>query len=133
MIIAQFKQQINGEKKTEIQMLQSKTVLWSAEPSSLTVMTDTPAAVLLGLGPVLKCFLIFPATDSCCSFPVTPSSWKTQANPQLLRRAAPSHRNTGALLSRWDEMLTLTHGWSSTCIAVNLCSTSTCSITVIRA
>lgn len=41
----------------------------------LTAMTETPAAVLFGLGPVLKCFLIFPATDSWCSFSGRPSSW----------------------------------------------------------
>lgn len=32
----------------------------------LTAMTVTPAVVLLGLGPVLKCFLILPATDNWC-------------------------------------------------------------------
>lgn len=41
----------------------------------LTAMTETPAAVLFGLGPVLKCFFIFPATDSWCSFSGRPSSW----------------------------------------------------------
>lgn len=46
--------------------------------SALTVMTDTPAVVLLSLGPVLKCFLIFPATDSWYLFSDTPSSWKIQ-------------------------------------------------------
>lgn len=46
--------------------------------SVLTVITDTPAVVLLSLGPVLKCFLIFPATGSWCSFSDTPSSWKIQ-------------------------------------------------------
>lgn len=50
--------------------------------STLTVMTDTPAVVLLSLGPVLKCFLIFPATDSWCSFSNTPSSWKLQTKLQ---------------------------------------------------
>lgn len=40
----------------------------------LTAMTETPAAVLFGLGPVLKCFFIFPATDSWCSFSGRPSS-----------------------------------------------------------
>lgn len=53
--------------------------------SVLTVMTDTPAVVLLSLGPVLKCFLIFPATDSWGSFSDTPSSWKIQrTKPQQL-------------------------------------------------
>ena len=42
----------------------------------LTAMTETPAAVLFGLGPVLKCFFIFPATDSWCSFSGRPSSWR---------------------------------------------------------
>lgn len=40
----------------------------------LTAMTETPAAVLFGLGPVLKCFFIFPATESWCSFSGRPSS-----------------------------------------------------------
>jgi len=40
----------------------------------LTAITETPAAVLFGLGPVLKCFFIFPATDSWCSFSGRPSS-----------------------------------------------------------
>lgn len=48
----------------------------------LTVMTDTPAEVLLSLGPVLKCFLIFPATDSWLSFSDTPSSWEIQTKSQ---------------------------------------------------
>lgn len=61
---------------------------------ALTVMTDTPAVVLLGLGPVLKCFLILPATDSWCSFPDTPSSWKAQANPQLLQQVTHSNSYT---------------------------------------
>lgn len=55
--------------------------------SALTVMTDTPAVVLLSLGPVLKCFLIFPATDSWCSFSNTPSSWKLQTKLQHPQRA----------------------------------------------
>lgn len=55
--------------------------------SALTVMTDTPAVVLLSLGPVLKCFLIFPATDSWCSFSDAPSSWKLQTKLQHPRRA----------------------------------------------
>lgn len=42
----------------------------------LTATTETPAAVLFGLGPVLKCFLILPATDSWCSFSGRPSSWR---------------------------------------------------------
>lgn len=41
----------------------------------LTARTEAPAAVLFGLGPVLKCFLIFPATDSWCSLSGSPSSW----------------------------------------------------------
>lgn len=52
--------------------------------SELTVMTDTPAEVLLILGPVLKCFLIFPATDNWFSFSDAPSSWETQANVSAL-------------------------------------------------
>lgn len=44
----------------------------------LTAMTETPAAVLFGLGPVLKCFFIFPATDSWCSFSGRPSSWRKE-------------------------------------------------------
>lgn len=46
--------------------------------SALTVITDTPAVVLLALGPGLKCFLIFPATGSWCSFSDKPSSWRIQ-------------------------------------------------------
>lgn len=55
----------------------------AAEPHrapELTVMTDTPAEVLLSLGPVLKFFLSFPATDNWFSFSDTPSSWEMQAN-----------------------------------------------------
>lgn len=52
--------------------------------SVLTVMTDTPAVVLLSLGPVLKCFLIFPATDSWYLFFDTPSPWKIQTKLQHL-------------------------------------------------
>lgn len=37
-------------------------------------MTDTPAVVSLTLGLVLKCFFIFPATDSWWSFSHTPLS-----------------------------------------------------------
>lgn len=51
--------------------LQGTPVSWEAAFKSsrwifqmLTAITETPAAVLLGLGPVLKCFLILPATDS---------------------------------------------------------------------
>lgn len=47
-------------------------------------MTDTPAEVLLSLGPVLKCFLIFPATDNWFSFSDAPSSWEMQANASAL-------------------------------------------------
>lgn len=48
----------------------------------LTVMTDTPAEVLLSFGAVLKCFLIFPATDNWFSFSDTPSSWEMQTKRQ---------------------------------------------------
>lgn len=41
-------------------------------------MTDTPAVVSLPFGLVLKCFLIFPATDSWCSFSHSPSSCVNQ-------------------------------------------------------
>lgn len=64
--------------------------------SALTVMTDTPAVVLLSLGPVLKCFLIFPATDSWCSFSDTPTSWKLQTKLQHPGRAPYSRSSACA-------------------------------------
>lgn len=112
--------------------------------SVLTVMTDTPAAVLLSLGTGLKCFLIFPATGSWCSFSDTPSSWKIQRTKlQQLYLWIKLHILSQQYLYVhrrfwWKDWLqhaelTLTHGLSSTCTAVYLWSTSTCSIPVIRA
>lgn len=57
--------------------------------SVLTVITDTPADVLLLLGPELKCFLSFPATRSWWSFsdtPSTPSPWNIQRIHELHHR-----------------------------------------------
>lgn len=54
----------------------------------LTAMTETPAAVLFGLGPVLKCFFIFPATESWCSFSGRPSSCReTEQNNTSERKS----------------------------------------------
>lgn len=44
------------------------------ERAGLTVMMSMSDVVSLGLGLVLKCFLIFPATESWCSFSDKPAS-----------------------------------------------------------
>ncbi len=53
-----------------------------SELQALTVSVGLPSSQTLpgcfaGLGPVLKCFLIFPATDSWCSFSDRPSFWNS--------------------------------------------------------
>lgn len=73
-------------------------------------MTDTPAVLSLPFGLVLKCFFIFPATDSWCSFSHRPSSCTKER-----RRGS---RFTLCLLifflwkqSKWTDLLKLYLQW----------------------
>lgn len=65
----------------------------------LTEMTDTPAVLSPTFGLVLKCFFIFPATDSWWSFSHSPSSWTEQQKK----------RNKSAFVGKWIKKSQVTN------------------------
>lgn len=90
-----------GKAQSSRSVIQPAAAAELHRASELTVMTDTPAEVLLSLGPVLKCFLIFPATDNWFSFSDAPSSWETQANVSAPSFTCMFRCDSGVLNLHW--------------------------------